>query len=227
MDFNGNNITARHAEFAPSCPSGGQYYACETGTKFVGCCEGSADPCKVMCPAGNLRTTSFDINYYGTFPDLSCESNSDPYSCTGTKPAFLGCCKSNPCATTDGCPASDLVPATWTRQDQFDAFSSHDHHEEEKSGGGSSTNVGAIAGGVVGGAVVLLIVIGIAIFVILRRRKRSKAAAVVQPENGAVGANGAAGAYAPHEKRDPAQSPPMTDGKSNTLFSSWVLERAD
>ena len=92
--------------FKPSCPSGGNFYACETGTRFVGCCR--RQPCdSVGCTAGTLEPASFGGKFHGLFPDQQCSSGLW-YTCNGTAPPFMGCCESNPCAK--GCPAADLAP---------------------------------------------------------------------------------------------------------------------
>ena len=101
-----SNIFIRQA-FSPSCPSGGTWYACGTGSTFVGCCK--SEPCVNGCPAGNLEPASFDPSWYGKFPDQQCPIGSQWYTCALTNPAFMGCCKSSPC--TDGCPAGDLTAA--------------------------------------------------------------------------------------------------------------------
>jgi hypothetical protein len=93
--------------FDPSCPSGGNWYSCGYGSNFVGCCK--SQPCDNDCPAGNLEPASFNINYYGQFPDQQCPKGSQWYTCAYTKPAFMGCCKSNPCEQ-NGCPTEDLTP---------------------------------------------------------------------------------------------------------------------
>ena len=93
--------------FNPSCPRGGTWYACASGSNFVGCCN--SEPCGNGCPDGNLAPASFDPNYYGQFPDQQCSSGSRWYTCLKTSPPFLGCCKSNPCAS--GCPAGDVTAA--------------------------------------------------------------------------------------------------------------------
>lgn len=96
--------------FQPSCPSGGSFYVCDTPkSSFVGCCATDVDPCTSPngCSKGNLRSSSFDKTYYGQFHDQSCNDGSF-FTCTGTKPGpFMGCCKSNPCAS-GGCAAVDL-----------------------------------------------------------------------------------------------------------------------
>ena len=91
--------------FQPSCPSGGNWYACGSGSNFVGCC--TSEPCANSCPDGNLEPASFNSSYYGQFPDQQCPTGSRWYSCAYTDPPFLGCCKSSPCA--GGCPVGDLT----------------------------------------------------------------------------------------------------------------------
>jgi hypothetical protein len=102
---------AQRQIFSPSCPSGGTWYACSTDSpsQFVGCCEGSGDPCKSSCSARNLKPASFDAQYYLYLPDVSCPSTSSPYKCLLETP-FFGCCKSNACST--GCASSDLEAAS-------------------------------------------------------------------------------------------------------------------
>lgn len=72
--------------FSPSCPNGGDYYACGNGAKFVGCC--TSDPCNdAGCSAGNLRTMSFDPAYWGTpqMPDQQCAvAGQQWWSCSAT-----------------------------------------------------------------------------------------------------------------------------------------------
>ncbi len=93
--------------FSPSCPSGGSFYACSSGTYFVGCCNG--DPCQGGCSDGNLEPASFDPLFIGKFKDQECSRGSEWYTCTATVPPFLGCCKSNPCTGTTGCPSGDVT----------------------------------------------------------------------------------------------------------------------
>lgn len=110
------NLWSRQA-FDPSCPSGGSWFACTTGSRFVGCCTGDIDPCNATtsCPQKNLKPASFDTSKYGTFADQSCDANSKWYTCAGTDPAFMGCCKSNPCST--GCPTKNLTAASLSLDD--------------------------------------------------------------------------------------------------------------
>ncbi|EME42115.1 hypothetical protein DOTSEDRAFT_154659 [Dothistroma septosporum NZE10] len=71
-----------------SCPSGGIFYACSEGSRFIGCC--TANPCGSNgCPAGNLKATGMTASQYGHFPDEDCDSTSAQfYSCNTTTPTF-------------------------------------------------------------------------------------------------------------------------------------------
>jgi hypothetical protein len=89
------------------CPSGGSWYTCTSGSRFLGCCR--TDPCVHDCPDGNLEPASFDPSIYGQFPDEICNIGSQFYTCV-EKPSFVGCCKTNPCQP-QGCPEGDLSQA--------------------------------------------------------------------------------------------------------------------
>jgi hypothetical protein len=102
-----SNIFLRQA-FSPSCPSGGTWYACTSGSSFVGCCN--TDPCQLGCSDGSLQPASFDPAFYGQFPDEQCSTGSRWYTCAKTSPPFLGCCKSNACKA-GACPVGDLTAA--------------------------------------------------------------------------------------------------------------------
>ncbi|OCK92398.1 uncharacterized protein K441DRAFT_570129, partial [Cenococcum geophilum 1.58] len=78
-------LNHKRQAFRPSCPSGGNWYSCGYGSRFVGCCK--SQPCVNNCPAGNLEPASFDPSYYGKFPDQECSAGSW-YTCTGTTPPF-------------------------------------------------------------------------------------------------------------------------------------------
>ncbi|USP82546.1 hypothetical protein yc1106_09820 [Curvularia clavata] len=188
------------------CPLGGSWYACTTGSNFVGCC--TSNPCSSSgCFQGNVRAGAFNKTQWGNFPDASCGAASNFWSCTAGD-SFWGCCKSNPCnATTPAtCPSGDLTPAFLDRPDLVEAYTSTG--KEDDSG---KTNTGAIVGGVVGGVVVIAIIA--VIFFVLRRRKNKKAAggdmgaATMMPmmnkEKGDQG--GAAGQYG-GQSRMPVQS---------------------
>ena len=93
--------------FQPSCPSGGIFYACTSGTNFVGCCT-STSACASGCSDGSLQPASFNPSYYGQFQDQECPAGSQWYTCAATTPPFMGCCKSNPCSG-GGCPLGDVT----------------------------------------------------------------------------------------------------------------------
>lgn len=95
------------APLNPSCPSGGQWFACTSGSLFVGCCT-QTDACGSNgCSAGNIKAASFNSAAYGQYKDQQCPSSAQWYTCQNAKPPFMGCCKSNPCS--NGCPQADLA----------------------------------------------------------------------------------------------------------------------
>lgn len=189
-----------------SCPSGGEFYACNGGSRFVGCC--TSDPCGTNgCAAGALASTSFDPAQYGTaaLPDQQCSAGSF-YTCAYTDPPFWGCCGSSAC-TGGGCPAGGLAgaflsnnPATAepflqlneTYEGSLTASPTPVPPTDPSSvpEPESSSNTGAIAGGVVGGIVVVA-AIAFGLFWLLRRRKqrsgtgqRNVPSHDIQPEEG-------------------------------------------
>jgi hypothetical protein len=91
----------------PSCPLGGSWFACHSGSRFLGCC--ASDPCQNGCPKRNLKAASFNATDYGQFANQECATGQF-YTCTKTNPPFLGCCTSNPCDAGQ-CPQTDLAPA--------------------------------------------------------------------------------------------------------------------
>ncbi|KAF2692065.1 hypothetical protein K458DRAFT_325913 [Lentithecium fluviatile CBS 122367] len=99
---------SKRQDFGFTCSAGGTWYACDSGSKFVGCC--ASDPCSIGCSDGNISPGSFDPDQYGKFPDASCGSGSRFYTCTSGA-TFWGCCKSNPCSNGSECPVGDLTPA--------------------------------------------------------------------------------------------------------------------
>jgi hypothetical protein len=170
--------------FDPSCPSGGSWHVCTTGSRFVGCCSGSVDPCDetTSCPQKNLKPASFDVAEYGTFPDQTCSAESHWYTCAGTSPAFMGCCRSNPCSS--GCPTKDLSAASLSVDEATaSAFVSASPASAISTAAATTMpavpfsagdHVGAIAGGAIGGvAGICLIAIGV-IWCMKRRRQARK-----------------------------------------------------
>ncbi|KAF2271132.1 hypothetical protein CC78DRAFT_12277 [Lojkania enalia] len=171
-------LVVRDEEVDPqfSCPSGGTWYACDSGSHSVGCC--ASDPCQNSCSAGNIRPGSFNVTAYGKFADAECPAGSSFYTCDlawANEEPFWGCCKSNPCSN-GGCPDGDLTGAYLASPAQREAYLPKETTESEKK-----TNVGAIAGGVVGGVVGILLIVAVVIFIILKRRKARSAA---EPEAG-------------------------------------------
>ncbi|PIB00906.1 hypothetical protein CB0940_01009 [Cercospora beticola] len=174
-----------------SCPSGGQFYACGDGSRFVGCC--ASNPCAVGCAAGNLVTTSFDTAQYGAIPDQQC-STGQFFTCNFTSPPFWGCCTSPACSSTNGCASTALAGAFLTTNptlsepflslnETWEASSTENTDlaptsDNDDSGGGGGTNTGAIAGGVVGGIVALAAILFGLIWMLRRRKRRAAAAAV-------------------------------------------------
>ncbi|KAK4635369.1 hypothetical protein CLAFUW4_00812 [Fulvia fulva] len=165
-----------------SCPSGGDFYSCVEGSRFVGCC--GTNPCGATgCAAGDLVSTSFDADQHGEIPDQQCNSGQF-YTCGFTVPPFWGCCSTNPCTGTTGCPAGSLSAAFLSSNPTLaEPFLSLNDTYSTPSSTGSSTptpsstphssssNTGAIAGGVVGGVAVLAAFI-FGLLWLYRRRRR-------------------------------------------------------
>lgn len=184
-----------------TCPSEGSFYACASGSRFVGCC--TADPCTNGCPDGNMQPVGFNSDNHGTFPDASCGAASQFYTCASGNQTFWGCCKSNPCAQGQTCPAADLTPAFMDRPEQLGAYvtgvssttsatssptaSRTPTPGSDDDDGGS--NIGAIVGGTVGGVLGLAIIGAVLIF-ILRKRKQQKDNSPGKP--GSAGSSNAA-----------------------------------
>ncbi|RMZ72896.1 Transmembrane domain of the Epidermal Growth Factor Receptor family of Tyrosine Kinase [Pyrenophora seminiperda CCB06] len=162
-------IMANSSYYDFHCEAGAKWYACAAGSKFVGCC--TTDPCSNGCAQGNIRPGAYNITHYGEFPDGSCGTSSNFFSCIAG-PSFWGCCKSNPCAATPPsiCPPGDLVPAFMDRPEQFKAYV----EANSTSDTSSKSNTGAIIGGVVGGVFVIGIIGAIIIFMLRRRRNRKR-----------------------------------------------------
>ena len=156
---------------------------------YRGCC--GTNPCTVGCAAGWLEPTSFDTAQYGAFSDQQCSTGLF-YSCNFTSPPFWGCCSSNPCATTGGCPSSALVGAFLTTNAALaEPFLSLNSTWESSGAGTTNTttpsaasssksHTGAIAGGVVGGIAGLAIIL-CALLWLHRRRKLKATTAAIEP----------------------------------------------
>ncbi|BCS24224.1 uncharacterized protein APUU_40668A [Aspergillus puulaauensis] len=166
-----------------TCPAGGTWYVCPSAPYFIGCC--SSDPCSNTnsnntSPCPDVYPATFDTAVFDRFAPNNCigPSSENWFTCNFTDPPFVGCCASNPCAETEGCPKKDVRAAAWSssRTDQFTLFQDVDRDKGDEDGGDDGLGGGAIAGIVVG--CVAAVVIGLAvIWWVLRRRKSKKDAA--------------------------------------------------
>lgn len=102
------------AELSLACPSGGNFYICQGNTtQFLGCC--TINPCaggEGYCPLANLKTATFNkLDYEGIAAQECTDETASWYLCSALSTPFIGCCGSNACTNTAGCPQIDLVPA--------------------------------------------------------------------------------------------------------------------
>ncbi|KAL4920396.1 hypothetical protein BDW62DRAFT_177404 [Aspergillus aurantiobrunneus] len=158
-----------------TCPRGGTWYVCPDEPYFVGCC--SSDPCtnaNTTSPCPDTYAASFDTDLFDSIRPNTCieGSNSDWYTCNFTSPPFVGCCASNACGQTEGCPDDDVLPAAWSssRSDQFELFMDEDVDSPNGDDGDGGLSGGAIAGIVVG-AVAGVVILLAALWFVRRRRK--------------------------------------------------------
>lgn len=175
------------------CPHGGSWFVCESAPYFVGCC--SSDPCQntnAAAPCPDLYPASFNESIYNSTRPNNCINASDNnwYTCAKTHPPFLGCCKSNPCQQTSGCPSSDLIPAAWSQSSlgQFELFldgaspkGTGDSPPPTDSSSGLSK--GAIAGIAVGAAVGVAVIVALAFYLFRQRRRRLRGCGVMGQAN--------------------------------------------
>lgn len=151
-------------------------YACpNTGSssKFVGCCAGG-DPCSKGCAEGNIRPVAFNASDYGNYPDASCGTNSQFYTCSGGA-TFWGCCKSVACASNPpACPSGNLAAAFMDQPAQFNFYlgQTGDSSSDSNSTASSGKSNSAVIGGAVGGALGGVLIIGLIVFLLFRRRKQ-------------------------------------------------------
>ncbi|KAL1793989.1 hypothetical protein ACET3X_007410 [Alternaria dauci] len=178
------------------CPSGGTWYACETGTKFLGCCM--SDPCVHGCFGDMLRPAGRSSSLYNLSPGGSCGGNTPMWTCN-MAPTFWGCCNEDPCMNNSTCPEGELEPSFWDRPDQYyyfhdlnvalsstvpaaTAFSTASSTSTTPPSETSSTAAAAspskvssaVIGGAVGGSVGFLIIIAAIVFFLWRRRRNQK-----------------------------------------------------
>lgn len=172
-----------------TCPAGGTWYVCPDEPYFVGCC--SSDPCSNTnsnntSPCPNIHPASFDTAIYDSFVPNNCiDTTSDNwYTCNSTDVPFIGCCASNACAESTGCPEDDVRAAAWSssREDQFTLFQDANPNDDNSSGD-DGLGGGAIAGIVVGSVAAVVIVIALAWW-FLRRRKAQRQDTLTRKSSG-------------------------------------------
>ena len=145
-------MTTGTPSFHPSCPSNSTdiFYACDFGSRFLGCCNGES--VSYVCNSGcyNQIPASFEAHYYNDVTKNDCSSGSEWYVCKHTTPPFFGCCKTNACSNNTSCPSGDLTTAILSTDEAAkspwypiaSAASASDSHRYP---------VGAVVGGVIGG----------------------------------------------------------------------------
>jgi hypothetical protein len=123
---------------AVTCPrDGSRWYACDSGSRFVGCCK--LDPCKHGCDKDYIGAASFSANSFEQIPDAACPVAASFFMCSkslASVSSYWGCCKSIPCGGS-GCPVGDVSPAYMDRPEQFTFYSSV--HEQLPGGNASGT----------------------------------------------------------------------------------------
>ncbi|KAF2876866.1 hypothetical protein BDV95DRAFT_131975 [Massariosphaeria phaeospora] len=111
-------LSRRHP-FDLSCPYGGEWYACDYDSYFVGCCTSS--PCSTGCAQEDTRPATFNRQDHELFPDASCQEGRF-YTCAVARGTFWGCCESDPCEELPMCPNDDLFPAFMNSPGQIKAY---------------------------------------------------------------------------------------------------------
>lgn len=200
-------LSARQV-FQPSCPQGGDWAACNFGSRFVGCCLEASAACVDGCSQENLKPASFLKERYLDIPGSTCPKGSEWYTCASTTPTFLGCCTSNPC-TQNGCPSKDLraanlsmseaeaglysaIPDPAATQTPSTSLSPSSTSSTTLLAGSSAiselspsstshTSIGAVAGGIVGGIAVIALLAALALFLIRRRRRQRHSSTAIAP----------------------------------------------
>jgi hypothetical protein len=180
-------------------------YACpndSASSKFVGCCVGG-DPCSKGCADGNLRPAAFNASDYGNFPDASCGTNSNFFTCSSGA-TFWGCCKSVACALDPpACSSGNLTAAFIDQPAQSNFYLGQAGGSSPNASGGGKSN-GAVIGGAVGGALGGLLIIGLLGFLFWRRRRQNQQTTRV--ETAEVGKPMMDGRQDPHSPNFAAQS---------------------
>ena len=141
----------RRSDLQPSCPQGGTYYACDYGSRFLGCC--TSNPCDKGCPTGGLHVMTFNTQYTLKAAG-ACAAGAQWWRCPNMSSAFIGCCRINACKN-NGCPSANLtgaiLPGNTQQKAPFKPFNTAP----------SSSNKTAIIGGVCGaiGGLIILVVL--------------------------------------------------------------------
>jgi hypothetical protein len=108
-----------------TCPrDGSRWYACDSGSRFVGCCK--LDPCKHGCDKNYIGAASFSASSFEQIPEAGCPVAASFYMCSklsASISSYWGCCKSMACGGF-GCPVGDVSPAYVDRPEQFKFYSS-------------------------------------------------------------------------------------------------------
>jgi hypothetical protein len=119
-----------------TCPrDGSRWYACDSGSRFVGCCK--LDPCKHGCDKNYIGAARFSADSFEQIQDAGCPDQANFYLCSNSVygiSSYWGCCKSNPCGAF-GCPVGDAEPAYMDRPEQFRFYRSV---REQLPGGNTS-----------------------------------------------------------------------------------------
>lgn len=137
--------------YSLGCPVGGKFYICQgNATQFIGCC--TTDPCadgQGTCP--QIEPSTFNkAAYQMILPQDCADPKANWYTCSALSTPFMGCCKSNACTNTGGCPGPDLVAAQLGNDTQARYFltataSASATSSTAKPTGASSTGISAAA----------------------------------------------------------------------------------
>lgn len=66
------SVYQRRQIFQPNCPNLSNYYACDFGSRFVGCCQN--EPCESGCT--DVQPASFNKERFGDIPGALCPGGS-------------------------------------------------------------------------------------------------------------------------------------------------------
>lgn len=146
-----------------SCPSGKRFYACDYGTRFLGCCtEEGVDICVNGCRIDFVEAATFNQQYYGNLTRNDCNTTvvaAEWYTCKDTSPPFIGCCSTDACMPSEGCPQDQLVPAQLSENvTEIAPFSSVLVRQPTAVKSLTGAIVGGVVGTVVGAILIVLVV---------------------------------------------------------------------